>query len=100
MDGICFAEVQYYFIMISQKVKRALVLMSLYSPPDPAWLAGSFATNISYTSMGDAGLYVIDIKDIWSVVAMTPWQGRFFMVEKIGLDIAHLGGYKEDIEVQ
>ena len=99
MDGTRFAEVQYYFMITVGGADKTVALVSLYSLPDPARLANSFGTNISCTYEGDARLCVIDIKSIKSVVAMIPRQGRMFVVEKMGLDIAHLGGLEEDLEV-
>ena len=46
---------------------------------------------------------VIDVKSIEAVVAMVPHQpfadspGRFFLVEKPGLDIAFLSGHVENV---
>lgn len=99
-DGVHFAEVQYYFILSVNQVIKTLALVSIYDSPDPIRLQNSFDTNISCTYTGEAGLHVIDIKDIQSVVAMIPRQGRFFVVEKMGLDIAHLGGVEEDVGVE
>ena len=51
------------------------------------------------------GLKVVDVKTISSVVAMIPHganfpgdtTGHFFVVEKPGLDVAHMGGNDEEI---
>ena len=99
-DGVHFAEVQYYFILEINKVPKTLALVALYDSPDPVKLQNSFYTNIYCKYIGDAGLHVIDIKDIQSVVAMVLRQGSFFVVEKMGLDIAHLGGVEEDVGIE
>jgi len=45
-------------------------------------------------------LKVIEIKTIATCVAMVPFtkppDGRFFVCEKMGLEIGHLGGSQED----
>ena len=99
-DGVRFAEVQYYFILEVNKVPKTLALVALYDSPDPVKLQNSFYTNIYCKYIGDAGLHVIDIKDIQSVIVMISRQGRFFMVKKIGLDIAHLGGIEDNTGVE
>jgi len=53
-------------------------------------------------------MVAIGVKDIDSVVAMIPHkpeipdepvvEQRFFVVEKPGLDVAHMGGYEEEYE--
>ena len=96
-DGVHFAEVQDYFILDVNKVPKTLALVALYDSPDPIKLQNSFDTNICCKYIGDAGLHVIDIKDIQSAVAMVPRQDRFFVVEKMRLDIAHLGGVEENV---
>jgi len=80
--------------------------VSIYSPPNQALLDASFNTLWSCTYQGDAGLKVVDAKTISSVVAMIPHNahnfpgdivGHFFVVEKPGLDVAHMGGNDEEI---
>lgn len=50
---------------------------------------------------GDAGLRVVNVKSIASVVAMVPLgpadENQFFVAEKLGLDVAHMGGLDEDL---
>ena len=99
-DRVHFAEVQYYFILEVNKVSKTLALVVLYNSPNPVKLQNSFYTNIYCKYIGDARLHMIDIKDIQFVVAMVPRQGNFFVVEKIGLDIAHLGSVEENIEIK
>ena len=63
-------------------------------PPSP---------RISYSGkyQGDAGFVVLDAKDISSVVAMVPLDnedtGHYFVTEKLGLDVAFMGGMEEDL---
>lgn len=86
--------------------EKTLALVSIYSPPNQALLDASFNTLWSCTYQGDAGLKVVDVKTISSVVAMIPHNahnfpgdivGHFFVVEKPGLDVAHMGGNDEEI---
>ena len=95
-DEVHFAKVQYYFILSVNKVAKTLALVLLYDFPDLIRLQNSFNTNISYTYIGDAEIHMINIKDIQSVIVMISRQGRFFVVKKIGLDIAHLGGIEDN----
>jgi hypothetical protein len=50
---------------------------------------------------GDAGLRVVDVKSITSIVAMVPLgptdKNQYFVVEKLGLNVAHMGGLDEDL---
>jgi len=81
------------------------VLVSLFSKPDPTLLRISVNTLWSCKYQGDLTLAFIDIKHIQAVVAMVPhtpalegqevW-GRFFLVEKPGLDVTVMAGTEED----
>jgi hypothetical protein len=57
----------------------------------------------SSTFQPDADLRIIGINAITSVIAMVPHcpfpnsVRRFFIVEKIGLDIAHMGGNDQEL---
>jgi hypothetical protein len=46
---------------------------------------------------GPQAYTVVDVKMIISVVAMIPQGDTFSMVEKIGLDVAEMGGFQEDM---
>ncbi|KZT25538.1 hypothetical protein NEOLEDRAFT_1156215 [Neolentinus lepideus HHB14362 ss-1] len=103
-----FAEVRYYFRLdISETGEtKTLAMISLYSKPDADLLEESSHTLWSCMPQGDAGLDVINVKDIVSVVATVPhsvsflgdrFRGRVFVVEKPGLDIAVMGGVEEDM---
>jgi hypothetical protein len=77
--------------------------VSTYSAPHRQLFEISYGTLWSCTFGGDNSLIVIDVKSIEAVVAMVPHQpfpdspGRFFLVEKPGLDIAFLSGHVEDV---
>ena len=76
----------------------------MYSPPDPGLLEASYNTLWSCVYQGDAALWVVDTTAIIGVIAMVPHnpfagesEGRFFVVEKPGLNVAHMGGNDEEI---
>ena len=103
---MAFGEVQFYFRLVIGSNEKTLALVSLYSPPNQALLNASFNTLWSCTYQGDAGPKVVDVKMISSVVAMIPHSthnfpgnvmGHFFIVEKPGLNVAHMGGNDEEI---
>ncbi|KAI6004299.1 hypothetical protein EDD15DRAFT_2156968 [Pisolithus albus] len=83
-DHVCFIDV---------------ALATLYSQPDANLLDKSYSVLASCTKLGEASLQVIKISDIRSVVAMIPHrpiihgvaEGRYFLVEKTGMEIAHFG---------
>jgi hypothetical protein len=81
---------------------KTLALVSVYSLPDEELLQASFFTLWSCTYHGDETLSIIDIKSITAVVAMVPLPSpasveRYFVVEKPGLDVAHMGGKDEEL---
>jgi hypothetical protein len=101
---LCFAEVLFYLNIDLNCEKRALALVSMYSPPDPALLKASYNTLWSCTYQGDAAIRVVNATAIIRVVAMVPHclfsvdlVDRFFMVKKPGLNVAHMGGNDEEI---
>jgi hypothetical protein len=84
-------------------VEKSLAMVSTYSAPNQHLFELSYCTLWSCTHGGDNSLVVIDVKSIEAVVAMVPHQpfrdspGRYFLVEKPGLDIAFLSGHVEDV---
>lgn len=94
-----FAEVQYYFQMIINNEVRSLALVSVYSPPDRDILSESYNTLWACRYQGDEGLKAVDVKSITAVISMPPLpggpDGTFFVLEKPGLDVAHMGGQDE-----
>ncbi|KAA1478538.1 hypothetical protein DENSPDRAFT_861874 [Dentipellis sp. KUC8613] len=63
-------KVQYYFQLQIDGEDKNLAMVSFYGPPDAALLAASLQTVWSCQYQGDAGMAVVDIKSICSVVAM------------------------------
>jgi hypothetical protein len=107
---LAFAEVLYYARLRVLNSLETVAVISLYGPPDPSLWALSSKTLWSSRALGDEGIVVVRAKDLLSVVAMIPHapriaemgQGdRFFVVEKLGLDIVALGevlGIEDDGE--
>ncbi len=79
---------------------KTCALISLYSPPDKFLLEKSVGALAVCKYRGFSSLKVIPTSSILSVVAMVPFpadedENAFFLVEKLGLEIAHLGGHDE-----
>lgn len=94
------AEVLFYFIITIINHDLTLACVSCYSQPHPDLLKVSQGTLFSCTRQGI--VKVIDVKSISAVVAMVPHQpfpgeGRFFLVEKPGLDSTTIGGMDEEM---
>jgi len=96
----------YFFIHLSPNGgDLALVLVSVYTKPDPTILHKSHNMLWSCEYQGDSVLRFVDVKTIQSVVAMIPHtlviEGRsskhFFLVEKPGFNVAIMAGVEEDI---
>ncbi|KAI5998487.1 hypothetical protein F5J12DRAFT_724838, partial [Pisolithus orientalis] len=76
-----------------------ITLITLYSDPHPHLFKQSYGVVTSCTKQGEPSLQVILVSSIQSVVTMVPHhpviQGmveeRYFLVEKMGIDIACLG---------
>jgi hypothetical protein len=96
-----YGEVQYFFQATVHNCTKTLALQSTYSPPDQELLRRSFNTLWTCRYQGAEALRVIDVTDIHSVVAMVPLphnNNLFFVGEKLGLDVAMLGGIEEDLD--
>ena len=81
-------------------------MVSLFSKPHSDLLRISHGTLWSCEYHGDSALRFIDVRTIKSVVAMIPHspmiggqeaRDRFFLVEKLGFDVAIIAGTEEDI---
>lgn len=95
-----FGEVQYCFQAKIHGSDKKLALISNYSPPDQNLLSESSGALIVCQYKGVTSLEVIPVKTIMSCIAMIPFRephnGKFFVCEKMGLDVAFIGGSQED----
>lgn len=80
-----------------------LALVFMYPPHNTTLFEKSEHTLCVCLHPSTNSLHIINVKDILLVVAMVPmprhtWIGgkpTIFVVEKLGLDISHMGGAKE-----
>ena len=73
-------------------------MISLYTAPDSTLLARSHRSLWCCGYQAESELRVIRAKSILSVVAMVPHRDdHFFVVEKLGLEVAYMGGIEEDM---
>lgn len=102
-----FAEVHFYFNGEIGNELVTLALVTLYSLPDKQLFKDSHWTVASVTHMERDGLCVVKAESIVSVVAVIPHSHhvmedhsdiRFFVWEKMGLDMALLQGLAEEID--
>ena len=83
-------------------------MLSLYTPPNEELSRKSFGVVLSCMYQGQNNLLVVDAKCIRSVVALVPFpdtspchtsnppqNGPFYVVEKMGMDVACMGGIME-----
>jgi hypothetical protein len=107
-QSITFAEVSFYFqlpITVDGESKnKTYALVSKYSPPHAEILKKSYNTYLSCTHGRIENMEIIPVERILSVVSIIPHklfendsEQRYFVVEKPGLDIAHMGGVEESI---
>lgn len=84
-----------------------VALVTLYSDPHAYLLEQSYGVLASCTKLGGASLQVIEISTIQSVVAMIPHHpmvhgvaedGRYFLAEKMGMEIARFDAENGDEE--
>jgi hypothetical protein len=94
------AEVQFYFRARLANKDYALALVSLFSEPEGPLFESSSGTVISCRYQGQDAYRVVEVTSILSVVSMVPIQRdgaqRYFLAEKLGLDMAYLAGISED----
>ena len=93
---------QYFFQVKDQhNTVHTLAMVSLFSDPVQELFEESSGTLVVCQYRGQQALTVVDFKSIEAVVAMVPFSrfpghNWFFLVEKLGLDVAKLGGYEEE----
>ena len=95
-----YGEVQYYFLADFAGETRGLALISVYDPPNSELLDQSSGALWLERYRGDETLKVINIKLILTCVGMIPFveppDDRFFVCEKMGLEIGSFCGDTED----
>ena len=101
-EGYKVAEVQFFFQVKLQGVDTTVALVANYSAPDATLMEKSSGALAVCQFLGQQSLEVIKIEFIHSVVGMVPYphtevQDCFFLVERMGYDIAYLGGYTEEM---
>ncbi|PCH42719.1 hypothetical protein WOLCODRAFT_86186 [Wolfiporia cocos MD-104 SS10] len=107
-DKIEIGEVQYFFTLKLNTTLTALAIISLYSEPDKDLLEYSYNTLYSCECLETPRLVVVKVTSIMSVVGMLPHperngphgrdlEGRFFLVEKLGLEILQMAGIHEEV---
>jgi len=75
------------------------MLVSNYSPPNLELLRHSHGTLWTCQYQGAEELLVVDVKLVHSVVTMAPLpfdQEKYFVGEKIGLEVTALSGIEEE----
>ncbi|KAK7036850.1 hypothetical protein R3P38DRAFT_2480616, partial [Favolaschia claudopus] len=96
----CYGEVQFFFQakITSSDREHTVALISRYSEPDPILFEDSYGTVILCDYCGEETLEAIDVEQIQSGVAMIPdeEEGRYFVGEKLGLEMDEMGGKEED----
>ncbi|KAJ7156577.1 hypothetical protein C8R43DRAFT_883855, partial [Mycena crocata] len=91
---LLYGEPQFYFQADINGDMRTLALMSPYSRPNPKLLAASSNTLWVCETTGETPLQVVDVKSMYSVVGMVPFQdaGKVFVVHKMGLEVGGMAG--------
>jgi len=95
-----YAKTLFFFQATVCNEIKTLALISTYSLPDIQLLHKSCNTIWACRYQGLQALRVINISDIHAVVAMAPLPHNdtlFFAAEKLGLNVAALGGIEEDL---
>jgi hypothetical protein len=96
---VFYGEVEFFFQATIHGDTRTLALVSNHSPPDLALLRKSYNTLWTCRHQGADDLHVVDVKNIHSVVAVVPFpfeRDKFFIGEKLGLEVTALGGLEEE----
>lgn len=85
---------------------NAFALVSLYSRPDRVLLEESSKTLWACKYLGSENLRIVSVKALRSVVSMQPLPffpheeaGKWFVVQKPGIDNAIMTGHEEDMDV-
>ncbi|KAH9937852.1 uncharacterized protein BXZ73DRAFT_44615 [Epithele typhae] len=111
-EVVSYGEIRYFFEfkLPGGTEPHTVAMVSMWGTPEPKILELSYGAIQSCLPGGDDALTVLPVHHIKSVVAMVPHPqpiehrdeqidltGRFFVVEKPGLGVAHLGGVVEGL---
>ncbi|KAJ7136449.1 hypothetical protein C8R43DRAFT_893888, partial [Mycena crocata] len=101
-SDVLYGEVQFFFQATVKGTERNLALISVYSPPNAALLKKSFETVAECDYFGEDNLQVIEVAQIQAGIAMIPigGDGTYFVGEKLGLEIASMGGAEDDVDAE
>ncbi|KAJ7041114.1 hypothetical protein C8F04DRAFT_1303728 [Mycena alexandri] len=106
---IRFAEVHFYLIFLVDGVPTPLAVVSFYGEHHQQLYDASSKTYVTMQHLGEAGISVIDIKTIRSVVMLAPDQqyakmhhdgtevNRYYLMEKPGLKLMEMGLGEEQL---
>lgn len=98
-----FGEVQFFFQLKIDNREETVALISVFGNPDPHLLQESSGALIVCKYQGNNSLEVVPVKTISTCIAMIPFKNPednlFFVCNKMGLDVAFLGGAQE-VEVE
>ena len=90
----------YYFQTVILGTTQTVAMVSKYSAPDINILEESFETLWVFKQQVNGELAMISVKDIVAVISILPLpgapDGTWFLCEKPGLDVAHMGGGDEE----
>ena len=95
---------QYFFQAEVHGQIHTLALVSVYSEPDAHLFqisSGALLVCDYYGTTSASTLQVIAVKNIASCIAMVPFGDnghKYFVCEKMGLEVAFLGGSAEEFE--
>lgn len=95
---------QYFFQANVNGTTHTVALLSVYGEPDAHLLEISSGALLvcQYYNTDQASPKVVPVKNITSCIAMVPFgdlvHRKYFVCEKMGLQVAFLGGIAEELE--
>lgn len=94
-----FGEVQFFFQLKIGDIEEMVALISVFGNPDQHLLQESSGALLVCEYRGNNSLEVIPVKTISTCITMIPFKNpednRFFVCNKMGLDVAFLGAAQE-----
>jgi hypothetical protein len=99
MVTAAFGEVQFFFQLKINNREETVALISVFGNPDPRLLQESSGALIVCEYRGYNFFEIVPVKTISTCIAMIPFKNPednlFFVCNKMGLDVAFLGGAQE-----